>query len=100
MSEKKKGWKEIAIGGVITEPGTSHVYRTGGWRTYRPVHDLEKCTNCLFCWLFCPDSAISVKDGKFERFNLDHCKGCGICAQECPPKASAITMVEEEKFSE
>jgi 2-oxoacid:acceptor oxidoreductase delta subunit (pyruvate/2-ketoisovalerate family) len=97
MSDKKKGWRKLPIGGMILEPGNSADYNTGGWRTFRPVHVPEKCTNCLLCWICCPDSAIRVKDGKFLEFDLEHCKGCGICATECPVKGKAIHMVEEKK---
>jgi len=94
----KKGWKELPIGGVIPKGGTSHEYVTGGWRTFRPVLDREKCTNCLICWVYCPDSSILVDEGKHGGFDLQHCKGCGICAEECPTKIKAITMVEEAEF--
>ena len=94
---KAKGWKEIPIGGLIVEAGNAVDYKTGGWRTFMPIHDAEKCTNCLLCWIYCPDSAILLKDGKVVGIDLDHCKGCGICAHECPPKVQAITMVREEK---
>ena len=97
MSEKLKGWKELPIGGIILEAGNSHEYETGSWRSLRPIHEKEKCTNCLLCWVYCPDSSIVVKEGKFDHFDYDHCKGCGICAHECPPKASAIKMVDELK---
>ena len=92
---KPKGWKDIPIGGVIVEPGNSDTYETGSWRTYRPVHDKEKCTNCLRCWMLCPDSAIIVKDGKVTGIDYKHCKGCGICASECPDKIKAVEMVQE-----
>ena len=52
----------------------------------------------MFCWLFCPEGAIQVKDEKFVGIDLDHCKGCGICAHECPRKA--ITMVDEASVKE
>jgi 2-oxoacid:acceptor oxidoreductase delta subunit (pyruvate/2-ketoisovalerate family) len=94
---REPGYNELPIGGKILEAGNSEKYLTGGWRTYRPVHDAEKCTHCLLCWILCPDGAIIVKDAKWVGFDLDHCKGCGICAQECPPKIKAITMVKEEK---
>ena len=55
---------------------------------------MEKCTHCMICWVFCPDSAILVEDMRFVGFALSHCKGCGICAVECPPKA--IDMVSED----
>ncbi|MCK4249128.1 MAG: 4Fe-4S binding protein [Candidatus Omnitrophica bacterium] len=97
MSKTKKepGWKDIPIGGLILEPGNAVEYKTGGWRTFKPVHDKEKCINCLFCWMYCPDSAIKVEDGKVIGIDLEHCKGCGICAKECPPKVQAITMEKE-----
>ena len=60
--------------------------------------DKAKCTNCLTCWVFCPDSSVIFKDGKHQGFDLKHCKGCGICAHECPKKIQAITMVEEAEF--
>jgi len=50
----------------------------------------EKCLN------FCPDVAITKKDGKIE-INYDYCKGCGICAKECPTKAIIFKREEEEQ---
>lgn len=97
---KLKGWKDIPIGGMILDAGNSDEYETGGWRTFRPVLDKEKCINCLTCWIYCPDSAIIVVDEKVQGIDLKHCKGCGICAVECPDKVKAITMVEEAKFEE
>jgi pyruvate ferredoxin oxidoreductase delta subunit len=87
------GWKNMPIGGIIFEPGTSHQYITGGWRTYKPVHAADRCSHCLRCWIFCPDSAVLVENGRVTGFNLDHCKGCGICARECPAKCHAIEMM-------
>jgi pyruvate ferredoxin oxidoreductase delta subunit len=85
-------WKEMPIGGVITEAGSSHGYVTGGWRTYKPVRVEERCNHCLRCWIICPDSAVLVADRKVVGFDYDHCKGCGICAHECPPKNQAVEM--------
>lgn len=84
---------DFPAGGVIPDSGNSRDYVTGGWRSQRPVRDEAKCTNCLFCWIYCPDSAVGVADQKITGFNLDHCKGCGICAKQCP--ADAIVMVTE-----
>lgn len=93
---KEKGWKEIPEGGLILEAGNASKYKTGSWRAFRPVRDEKKCSNCLICWIYCPDSSIIVKDNKIERIDLDHCKGCGICAKECPLKV--IKMVPEGKI--
>ena len=92
MSEKKieRGWKSIPIGGVSWK--SSEEYLTGAWRSSRPILDSDKCTNCLTCFIYCPDSCISW-DGEKIHINYDYCKGCGICAKECP--VSAIEMVKE-----
>lgn len=91
--KKKKGWKEIPIGGLIDKGGTARAYNTGSWRTFKPVVDHAKCINCLQCWIYCPDSAVLVKDGKMVGFDMEHCKGCGICAEVCPVKC--IKMEKE-----
>ena len=97
MSNKKqKGWKDIPKGGLILEAGNSEKYETGSWRALRPVRDEKKCTNCLICWVYCPDSAIIVENEKIKGIDYDHCKGCGICAAECP--VNAITMKNESEF--
>ena len=95
---KLKGWKEMVPGAVVSEPCSMGTLDTGTWRTYVPVTDLDKCVHCLFCWVYCPDSAVIVKDGKKVGTNLQHCKGCGICAAECPKKC--IEMVLESTIPE
>jgi 2-oxoacid:acceptor oxidoreductase delta subunit (pyruvate/2-ketoisovalerate family) len=97
---KEKGWKDLAIGGLIEDAGNAACYETGSWRTFRPIRDDEKCIQCLQCWIFCPDSAIVVEDGKVVDIDLEHCKGCGICAAICPPKAHAIEMVRESDIED
>jgi len=92
---REKGWKEIPIRGSIVEPGNSFQYKTGGWRTFRPIFHPDRCIQCLACFIYCPDGAIILRDGEVVGINYDHCKGCGICARECPPKAEAITMMNE-----
>ena len=78
---------------AITGPRTALAYRTGSWRYNRPVFDLEKCTGCGFCEMYCPDTCILVENRKYYA-DYEYCKGCGICAHECP--ADAIQMVAEE----
>ena len=85
-------WREMPIGGVILDAGSSHQYETGGWRTYKPVRVEERCSHCLRCWIMCPDSAVVVADRKIVGYDYEHCKGCGICARECPPKCGAVQM--------
>ncbi len=98
--QMKSAWEseilaKITVGAVNPEPGSSKKYKTGSWRTLRPVIDFEKCTmKCWFCYDFCPDSSVE-KTQNGPRIILDYCKGCGICAYECPKEA--IEMVSEEK---
>jgi pyruvate ferredoxin oxidoreductase delta subunit len=92
---KPKGWKDLPDGGMITEAGNAAAYNTGAWRSDRPIWIKENCIQCLFCWIFCPDSSVKVKDGEREEFDYLHCKGCGVCALECPAKEKAIVMLTE-----
>ena len=76
------------------ERSTSPRVRTGGWRTAGvPRADLERCTNCLLCWLYCPDSAVRLDGTTFVRFDEDVCKGCAVCVEVCP--TDAIRMEDE-----
>jgi len=90
----KLTWKDLEIAAIVTEPGSASQYETGDWRTERPIIDLDKCTKCGLCYVFCPDMAIKVDDEGYPETDLFYCKGCGICVVECPKQA--ITMLEEE----
>ena len=68
---------------------------TGDWRVMVPVFREDKCTHCMLCVPFCPDSSIPVRDGKRLDFDFKHCKGCGICVKVCP--FGAIDFVKEDK---
>lgn len=91
----KKNSKVLDLGAVVLRPGSSAENHTGGWRALKPVWDKKKCTQCMICWMYCPDMAIPQKDGKRAETDFDYCKGCGICKSVCP--FAAITMVKEEK---
>ncbi len=94
---KQKGeltWKDLEVGNIVIEPGSARQYRTGDWRSERPIVDKNKCVKCGLCFIFCPEGCIEQDAEGYFTANLFYCKGCGICARECWPKA--ITMVEEE----
>ena len=63
------------------------------WRVFTPRIDLDKCTGCKSCWLFCPETAIKWVDNR-PVIEYRKCKGCGVCVNECPVKA--IEFVREE----
>lgn len=95
-SKKLPGWRELPIGIMNVNPGSSVNYDVASWRTFRPVIDQSKCTKCSLCWVYCPDAAVEIKKvdgGEVFEINYKFCKGCGICESVCPIKA--IKMVEE-----
>jgi pyruvate ferredoxin oxidoreductase delta subunit len=91
----ERSWKEMPIGGLILEAGNAVEYRTGDWRSRRPIVDREKCSDCLLCWIHCPDLSVKAEEEKMRGFDYLHCKGCGICASVCPK--GAIHMENEEE---
>jgi pyruvate ferredoxin oxidoreductase delta subunit len=88
-----KGYKELSPGARV-EGGSSVNFNTGSWRAMRPSIQLDKCINCMLCFLYCPDNSIKIiqvsdkQKGNPEvtGIDLDHCKGCGLCANVCPVK--------------
>lgn len=91
-------WHEMERAGIIPQAGNAEEYSVGGWRNEHPVRDDECCIDCLFCWIYCPDEAVTVKDESVigQPFSADHCKGCGICAEVCPK--DCIKMVPGGEF--
>jgi pyruvate ferredoxin oxidoreductase delta subunit len=89
-------WRQLTDAGNIYDAGNASEFKTGDWRSMRPVWLEEKCKQCLLCFPVCPDSSIPVNsEGKRTEFDFDHCKGCGVCFKVCPFKA--IDFVEEGK---
>ena len=87
--------RDLEIGSIVTEPGSASRYRTGDWRSQRPIFELERCNKCGLCYIYCPEGCVGQDaEGYFEA-DLYYCKGCGICAKEC--RKDVITMVEEEE---
>ncbi|AOT70302.1 4Fe-4S binding protein [Geosporobacter ferrireducens] len=87
-------WKDAAPGGVIYEAGNAEKYKTGAWRSMKPIWNEEKCKHCMLCFPVCPDSSILVKDQKMTGIDYDHCKGCGVCVEVCPFKVFDYVVEE------
>ena len=93
-SENELTWKELEVGGIVTEPGNASQYKTGDWRSQRPTYDFSKCLKCGICQIYCPEGCLNQNEAGYFEADLYYCKGCGICAYECP--TFVITMKEEE----
>jgi pyruvate ferredoxin oxidoreductase gamma subunit len=79
----------VSDGGIekVTNTGNSFARHTGNWRTFRPTIDYAKCTDCMICYAYCPESAMSVGEDGRVKIDYDNCKGCMICMTECPLRA-------------
>lgn len=76
--------KKYNLAGTIAKDGNSLEVKTGAWKNKYPIHDKEKCKNCMLCVLYCPENCIIQKNGILEKIDLDYCKGCGVCEKVCP----------------
>ena len=97
----RRAYEEVQLSDQERTSGHSHrwndhrtgqlrKYRTGEWRTgFRPVWHQEGCVHCLMCWLFCPDTAIEVENGKMIGIDYDHVRGAGS-VPECPEESSEM----------
>ena len=93
--DKTTPMEELTIGGNIYDADNAREFKTGDWRSVKPVWIEEKCKQCGLCYPVCPDNSITVCKGSLKRedFNYDYCKGCGVCSKACP--FGAIVMKEE-----
>jgi 2-oxoacid:acceptor oxidoreductase delta subunit (pyruvate/2-ketoisovalerate family) len=81
---------------VVFEAGNSAELRMSSWCTMKPVIERYQCTNCLICWIYCPEPAIYRDPDGLVQIDYEHCKGCGICAEECPRKAIKMVVEHEQ----
>ena len=97
---------------ISVKPNTTLKNKTGGWRTFKPGVDSNKCTGCGICVRLCPEGIISLENTEAKKtktapdaatpaqavsrskakINYDYCKGCGLCANECPFKAISMEL--------
>jgi len=43
-------WQELEVGATIVTPGNAAEYKSGDWRSMRPVVDNKKCIKCGTCY--------------------------------------------------
>ncbi|OGW13413.1 MAG: hypothetical protein A3G93_01555 [Nitrospinae bacterium RIFCSPLOWO2_12_FULL_45_22] len=63
------------------------------------------CKGCELCIVFCPQSCITLSQGKInpEGYLLpvisepEKCNACGICGQMCPDMAISVYRLKESK---
>ncbi len=80
----------------LTVGGYGVLRDVSSWRVFSPHIDLDKCTSCRSCWIYCPETAIKWTDDNKPEIEWRKCKGCGICVNECPVKAIEFKRVEVE----
>ena len=85
--QKILGYLDMPLGGSILDAGNSVKYKTGEWRTRDFYINKDKCSNCMPCFIYCPENCVRLIKNEVSEIDLDYCKGCGICATECPKNA-------------
>ena len=86
--------KTAGVSEAIAVGGYGVLKDVSSWRVFQPVIDMDKCTGCKNCWIYCPETAIKWTDENRPEIEWRKCKGCGICVNECPVKAIEFERVE------
>lgn len=63
----KTPMEKLTIGGDIYTAGNAREFKTGDWRSMRPVFDEEKCKQCGLCFPVCPEDSIPVDKETLKR---------------------------------
>ena len=53
------------------------------------------CKGCEICVEFCPHNVLVMKDGKAFVENIDACTACGLCELYCPDFAIEVLIIDE-----
>lgn len=80
---------------ITSSPTSSTQNKTGGWRTFKPKTDFNKCIGCSTCARVCPEGCIAMintDNKKIPNTDFDFCKGCGVCSAECPVKCIEMEL--------
>ena len=52
--------EKMTPGGDIYTAGNAREFKTGDWRSIKPIFISEKCKQCGLCFPVCPDDAILI----------------------------------------
>ena len=53
------------------------------------------CKGCEICVEFCPHNVLVMKDGKAFVENLETCTACGLCELYCPDFAIEVFVIND-----
>lgn len=59
--------EKMTPGGDIYTAGNAREFKTGDWRSVKPIFLSEKCKQCGLCFPVCPDDAIPVNSDLKEK---------------------------------
>jgi heterodisulfide reductase subunit A len=95
-----KGFKDVQESIESGLGAAAKIYKSlkGEEKKYYSVINQEKCSRCETCLMCCPHGAISIKEGREEKFvEIDPglCRGCGLCYSACPSKAIEFANLED-----
>ena len=62
--------EKMTPGGDIYTAGNAREFKTGDWRSVKPVFLSEKCKQCGLCFPVCPDDAIPVNKDYKEKISI------------------------------
>ena len=63
----KSPMEKLTEGGTIYQSGNAREFKTGDWRSIKPIYLSEKCKQCGLCFPVCPDDAIPVNKEQKKR---------------------------------
>lgn len=90
--ENLRTWRHVDPGGQVMTPGSSVNYRSSDWSPQVAEWIPDKCTQCLQCWVYCPDNCIMVQSDRVVGVDEYYCKGCGICVEVCPTDPKSLKI--------